>query len=84
LVGVEVVDREESYTSKCSFKDSESIRKHENYKGNRIKRGLFKSSDGFKYNADLNGSLNILRKEFPNCFTKGIEGLLVSPISFKI
>lgn len=84
LVGVEVIDREESYTSKCSFRDLESIRKHETYKGNRIKRGLFKSSDGFKYNADLNGSLNILRKEFPNCFTKGIEGLLVSPISVKI
>ena len=79
LRGINVLTREESYTSKCSFMDLESIRKHEKYKGKRIKRGLFESENGFKYNADLNGALNILRKEFPNCFANGIEGLLVSP-----
>jgi putative transposase len=79
LKGINVLTREESYTSKCSFMDMESIRKHEKYKGKRIKRGLFESENGFKYNADLNGALNILRKEFPNCFANGIEGLLVSP-----
>ena len=53
---------EESYTSKCSFLDDEDIKKHIVYKGNRIKRGLFKSSEGILINADVNGSLNILKK----------------------
>ena len=39
-----------------------SIKKHTVYKGNRIKRGLFKSSEGVLINADVNGSLNILKK----------------------
>lgn len=74
LEGVNVVVREESYTSKCSFIDNETIEKHEHYKGVRIKRGLFKSSTGRLLNADLNGSLNILRKEVPNAFDGyGIE-----------
>jgi IS605 OrfB family transposase len=79
LFGIKVNTREESYTSKCSFADQETIRKHNEYKGKRIKRGLFESENGFKYNADLNGALNILRKEFPNSFTNGIEDLMVSP-----
>lgn len=65
LVGIKVVVLEESYTSKCSFLDSEPIQKHETYKGKRIKRGLFRSSTGKLINADVNGSLNILRKAFP-------------------
>ncbi len=40
LEGIEVIVREESYTSKCSFLDNEKICKHEVYKGKRIKRGL--------------------------------------------
>jgi putative transposase len=32
------------------------------YLGKRVKRGLFKSQSGKHYSADLNGSLNILRK----------------------
>lgn len=63
LKGIRVVTREESYTSKCSFLDNEPIKKHEEYKGRRIKRGLFKTSEGLLINADLNGALNILRKE---------------------
>lgn len=62
LEGINVILTEESYTSKCSFLDSESIEKHESYLGERIKRGLFKSAKGKFINADLNGSLNILRK----------------------
>lgn len=79
LEGIFVKITEESYTSKCSFIDNEKIQKHTKYCGNREKRGLFISKDGRKINADLNGSLNILRKVVPNCFTNGIEGLLVSP-----
>ena len=74
LEGIEVVQREESYTSKCSFLDKEEICKHETYKGKRIKRGLFRSNNGRLVNADLNGALNILRKEVPNVFNEyGIE-----------
>jgi putative transposase len=74
LEGIEVVQREESYTSKCSFLDSEEICKHETYMGKRIKRGLFRSNNGRLINADLNGALNILRKEIPNAFNGyGIE-----------
>ena len=62
LVGIKVILTEESYTSKCSFLDNEPIKKHEKYLGERIKRGLFKSSKGKLINADLNGSLNILKK----------------------
>lgn len=62
LEGINVIINEESYTSKCSFLDNEAICNHEEYLGKRIKRGLFKSHLGKLINADLNGSLNILRK----------------------
>ena len=62
LEGIRVIETEESYTSKCSFLDDEKIGKHENYKGKRIKRGLFRTSLGKLINADLNGALNILKK----------------------
>lgn len=64
LEGINVILTEESYTSKCSFLDNEPLGKHDNYKGKRISRGLFKTSKGRLINADLNGSLNILRKVF--------------------
>ena len=62
LEGINVILTEESYTSKCSFLDGETLEEHENYLGKRIERGLFKSAKGKLINADLNGSLNILRK----------------------
>ena len=52
----------QKYTSKCSFLDDEDICKHEKYVGKRIKRGLYKASDGRLINADVNGALNILKK----------------------
>lgn len=60
--GIHFVVHEESYTSKCSFIDQEAIESHEDYLGRRISRGLFESLLGKKYNADINGSLNIGRK----------------------
>lgn len=62
LNGINYIETEESHTSKCSFIDKEEICHHESYVGRRVKRGLFKSKEGHKYNADVNGSLNILRK----------------------
>ena len=63
LKGIRVIETEESYTSKCSFFDDEFPCKHETYQGERVSRGLFKSSKGF-INADLNGALNIIKKVF--------------------
>ena len=62
LEGINIIIREESYTSKCSFMDNEAIQKHEIYLGKRIKRGLFETNNKKLINADLNGSLNILKK----------------------
>ena len=69
-----LVELNETYTSKCSFLDNEEIRKHETYKGKRVKRGLFLSGEGKALNADINGSLNILKRgmkfgfDFKDCF----------------
>ena len=57
-----LVELNEAYTSKCSFLDNEEICKHETYKGKRVKRGLFLSSNKKALNADINGSLNILKR----------------------
>jgi IS605 OrfB family transposase len=62
LQGIEVKFKEESYTSGCSAFDLEPINKKHYDKTRRVVRGLFKSSFGL-VNSDVNGSLNILRKE---------------------
>jgi putative transposase len=66
LIGIKVKETREDYTSKCSFLDLEKICRHKIYKGRRISRGLFKSSNGTIINADVNGAFNIMRKAFPN------------------
>ena len=60
--GGQLVELNEAYTSKCSFLDNEEICKHEIYKGKRVKRGLFLSENKKALNADINGSLNILKR----------------------
>lgn len=61
-LGIKVILKEESYTSKCDSLALESVQKHKTYLGRRTKRGLFKSSTGKVLNADINGAINILRK----------------------
>ena len=61
-LGIEYHLQEESYTSKCSYLDNETVEKHETYLGKRIKRGLFKTAKGYLINADVNGAANILVK----------------------
>jgi putative transposase len=84
LQGITVYTREESYTSKASFLDLDTIptygSKPADWKpsGRRIKRGLYKSKSSL-INADVNGSYNILIKEFPNAFSEGIKGCVVQP-----
>ena len=72
--GIKFLTVEESYTSGTSFLDGE-IPCAENYdKSRRKHRGQFKASCGKYVNADVNGSLQILRKAFPVAFGEGIEG----------
>ncbi|MEK7483264.1 MAG: transposase, partial [Planctomycetota bacterium] len=82
LSSIRVILTEESYTSKCSFLDREDLKHQENYLGKRVHRGLFKSATGLVLNADVNGSLNIIRKVIPDAFDglKGIEGVVVHPL----
>ena len=79
LEGINVITTEESYTSKCSFIDNESLSKQKDYLGKRKHRGLFISNKGLEINADVNGSYNILKKAVPNVFNNGIEGVAVHP-----
>lgn len=62
LKGIEVVMIKEGYTSITSSLDLESIGKNKTYLGRRVTRGLYESKEGILINADINGSLNILRK----------------------
>lgn len=84
LLGIKILTTEESYTSKCSFFDEEEVRKHNNYKGIRVKRGLFKTSNNLLINADQNGALNILKKHLGEVFPNRVEGLIVSPKLLKV
>ena len=79
LRGIRFIETEESYTSKCSFLDGESICKHSTYQGKRLKRGLFQTSTRKLINADVNGSLNIGRKYLTkmNMYTKELHVDLV-------
>ena len=66
LEGIKVIKISEKYTSGVSAIDNEEVKK-ENYNKKRRKyRGLFITEEGKKINADINGSLNILRKYIKN------------------
>ena len=84
LKSIEVIITEESYTSKCSFIDNESLEHHKKYLGRRITRGLFKSAKGIKINADINGAFNMIKKVFPlfnfNELKYGTEGGAEHPV----
>ena len=83
-IGDDFIVQEESYTSKCSFLDGESIEHHDMYLGKRVSRGIFRSMLGVKINADVNASYNIIRKAVVNAFPKGrvdaIEGVGLHPL----
>jgi putative transposase len=80
LVGINVVVVTEEYTSKCSFQDNEPLWKQDYYQSRAIKRGLFRNRNGTLSNAYVNGSLNIIRKAFPNAFVEGIQRVVVPPV----
>jgi lycopene cyclase CruP len=66
--GIKFVETEESYTSKASFLDSDSLptfgEKPEGWKesGKRVKRGLYRTANNWYINSDCNGAANIIRK----------------------
>lgn len=72
--GIRFIMQEESYTSQASLIDSDDIpvydasltkeerKKMAKFSGRRVKRGLYKASDGCLLNADINGAGNTLRK----------------------
>jgi len=80
LIGIKVVLVNEAYTSKCSFLDNELVGYHNSYSGKRISRGMFRTADRKRVNADVNGALNILVKAFPDIkfqnLMNGIQGLV--------
>ena len=73
LEGIEVVKITEEYTSGVSSIDKEEINKEKYEKSRRIKRGLFKTNKGKIINADVNGSINILRKYIKRIFSPNLE-----------
>ncbi|EFO79994.1 hypothetical protein OSCT_2149 [Oscillochloris trichoides DG-6] len=80
LVGIEVHTINESHTSRCSFLDAEPIGHRDCYLGKRVTRGMFRSANGRRINADVNGAYNIIRKAIPNAFGNGIGGVVVHPV----
>ena len=78
-VGINFIETEESYTSGTSFLDGESPCKENYNKKRRVKRGLFQATDTL-INSDVNGSLQIIRKVFPDAFSYGIEVCLTPTI----
>ena len=85
LVGIKVIETEESYTSKCDSLANEKIGKHEKYLGKRIYRGLFKSSNGKVINADVNGALNIMKKVVDESYVNKIinRGFGYNPVKIR-
>ena len=86
LVGIKVLQQEESYTSQSSFLNLDPIPVYGKtgndviFSGKRIKRGLYKTSVGKLINSDVNGAYNILRKPIPNAFSNGIGICVVGPM----
>jgi len=52
------------------------------FSGRRLKRGLYKAACGKLINADVNGGVNILRKEIGDAFVKGLfdSGCVFQPM----
>jgi len=62
LRGIKLEKISEKYTSGISSIDNEPIKRQYYNKKRRVSRGIFITNQGKLINADINGSLNILRK----------------------
>ncbi len=89
--GLAYKEQEESYTSKASFLDGDSIPIYNadnpteySFSGKRIKRGLYKTREGKLINADCNGAANIGLKSNLNGFIPDrLEASLAMPLRVK-
>ena len=71
--GIKYIETNEAYTSGTSYLDNEAPIKENYNKERRVQRGSFQAKDTL-INADVNGSLQIMRKVFPDSYTGyGIE-----------
>ena len=81
LVSIHVIVQEESYTSKASFLDLDSIPVYSEegadkakFSERRVKRGIYQLESEQTLNADINESDNIMLKALPNAVkAHGIE-----------
>ena len=70
---IKYIEVNEAYTSGTSYLDNEAPTKENYNKERRVQRGLFQAKN-MLINADVNGSLQIMRKVFPDSYTGyGIE-----------
>lgn len=88
LDGISIIEIEESYSSKASFYDLDPLptinsKKIPKFSGKRLKRGIYKTKSNLLVNADINGSLNILRKSkmwyndmWQNCVKHSFEPVI--------
>lgn len=92
LNSIEFLKQEESYTSKASFFDKDDIPTYNadnqqsyNFSGKRIHRGLYKTANGYTFNADVNGALNILSKSKVVCLNAlYCRGEVDTPIRIRV
>ncbi|MBM6704319.1 IS200/IS605 family element transposase accessory protein TnpB [Sutterella massiliensis] len=93
-IGIQVIIREESFTSRQSAFDFDPLPTYGEKNAHQVKssgkrvRGLFIRRNGQKINADVNGCLNIGRKELGDEWLKKLletdEGCLMQPIAVRI
>jgi putative transposase len=90
--GIKFIETEESYTSKASFLDNDSLPKFgerpEGWQpsGKRTKRGLYRTAQNQYINADANGAANIIRKVSTTLnfdLSRVSRGVLTRPQKFK-
>lgn len=89
--GIQLIRVEESYTSKASFLDKDTIGVYgaknnpTSYSGKRTHRGLYKTATGQLMNADVNGAANIMRKQYDdNIVYKNITTKSLAPVVYHL
>lgn len=89
--GLQFKEQEESYTSKASALDSDELPVYNadnpteyKFSGKRIKRGLYRTAQGWLINADCNGACNIGIKSKHDSFNRVSRGVLATPLRVKI
>jgi putative transposase len=91
--GITFFESEESYTSKASFVDLDTLpafgEKPEGWKasGKRVKRGLYRTQNNQYINADCNGAANVLKKVSTTlglCLDGVSRGALLTPLRIRL